>query len=1824
MRVQRGDGLRTGDVVPFAKDVHPEGGGGQAEVRPGTTRLALVTVGKLGSKEDLPFLLGYADDRSVVHRVYMMSLEDEKNPPREFRPGKDVTTEVRDVAVVAALVLCGQSREKIDEYGFFISRYDPQTSGKPLPPVGKRRWADDPLTIGDLGFIRDEDREAAHKKARAWLALQVKPDPEAEKLVKQLGSAVFAEREAAEKKLREMGLKAKGAVLAGLRSADPEVVKRCEAIRVHFRREEHWPRFAKLIGDDKPARDLYAKIMSQNRSAELIEAVSENPAKAAEHYFKRLDELNAQVPNPWSSVKEYVDLADVLGWLYLGTFADSGGTRQLSRTIRFQGSHVQWVDTSLTKLLDKSADPLATPIRKLFSRWMIERRDDDGQILGLGLALEYDLPGAVDAARTFLKLPGKDAQYVPNRGKALLVLVTHGTADDIPLLKTFADDTTACFTLWAVDPAQAPPAPAGRGRGLREVPPGGPTTQYRDIAVAAMLRIRGQNAQEFGWFARAKGVADAVMAVKGRGTIPKQAGYTADRIMFDSHAFNTDKERDAAHAKANAWLEKNGPAEPKSDPKVKKLVQQLGAPAFADREAAEKELLAMPAIAMPAVKAGLSDADPEIVARSKALLPRLMSAALAASDHPVWVRFKKVVGDDGDSRKLFLDMIADGRRAELLDKAEGDLPKAGEVYSAELKRMVLAVKQGYQQAEFRNRAFTGINLPDSGYPTRGEFGTLLFLGTYPATAKETYKHAGESNGVSHHNMFGFGLVRPGAGPRQTITPEIRRVFAAWLAIRADADIAAQGLWLATHHDMKESLPAARTAAANAKLDPKARGYAMLAVGHLGAKADLPILNAALADERVFHSTRYTDGKGGEKPVVVQVRDAALAATLHLHGQARRIRFSADPHVQGRRSECPEELLHGRVLRRRRPGRGSRQGEGVACRPAETSWKKEPAKPDPEVEKLVKQLGSPQFAEREDAEKKLKALGVKAKAAVKAGMADPDPEVAARSAAIWNAIRRDQLWPAFAAAAGGDPQARELFDKMMASPRATDAAEAALDNPTQADERYRTRTAELLRLAAGHSAVDADGAPSKPADRVTYGTPVPLGDVVGWLFLGTRQPGSGEWSKVTYDRWGSVGSREFPFLPEEDLKSAKPTQDAFASASGAALKKLTAAWLLRRREIDGLQVGLTVAVRFDIPEAIGLARAVLRGQPPAAEGLSTRAVAIVLVGRHGTAADLPLLARFTTDEQIHLSIGALRGERGARLTCQIRDAAVVSMCQLAGKNPAEFGFPPFPSSGKVGNMLLGPGPISIGFTTDAHRVAAFANAAAWIKSIEQQVDPEAVKLVKQLGAPAFADREAAEKKLLAMPKAAVAAVRAGMVDADPEIAARCKALLPKVMAAALSAADHPVWARFQKFVGDDAASRKLFMDMVVDGRRAELLDRAEADPAKAGDVYAAELSRMVIELRTGFAEAEVAARGFSGTLTPTRGIPTRGEFATLLFLGTYPATAKITFKQANDHDRFAHHGVFGFGLAGPGDRANPPPTPPEVRKLFAAWLLNRADPGILEHGLSLANYSDMKEVLPAARAAAANADLAPGARGFAMLVIGQLGVKADMTLLEQALTDDRVFQSTYSNRRPINTQVKDAALAAILHRHGQDPAEYGYSMLAEYRLKRDPDVLKKYHLLGFYDEDARKVTHTRAMAWLAEQANPTAKPATPPVTFDAAHPAWPRFKELTGDDAISRTLFAELTADPHREGVRRRRCRSKNSSVCLPGRGGPRPRRPRAANEAAGYWSAYAHVPAARPRVHPDGPSPAHGSRELPRYGSDRQGLPRRPRAGCGSRDRRRI
>lgn len=206
-----------------------------------------------------------------------------------------------------------------------------------------------------------------------------------------------------------------------------------------------------------------------------------------------------------------------------------------------------------------------------------------------------------------------------------------------------------------------------------------------------------------------------------------------------------------------------------------------------------------------------------------------------------------------------------------------------------------------------------------------------------------------------------------------------------------------------------------------------------------------------------------------------------------------------------------------------------------------------------------------------------------------------------------------------------------------------------------------------------------------------------------------------------------------------------------------------------------------------------------------------------------------------------------------------------------------------------------------------------------------------ELVRQLGAPDYADREAAGRALRRLGWLAEPAVRAATRSADPEVARRAVPHLAAIRAdgwAAFAAGrvdlPGPAWPAFATVAGDTPAARALFARAAADGRQDDL-DRAAADPAAAAELYAAAVDRLD-KVRRG---REAALPGARDDLRLLPDGPPAGPAVALLFLGTLPRSPDGPAPPDPAPGRFAR-----LADALPEAEADP------LTKLFAAWLARR--------------------------------------------------------------------------------------------------------------------------------------------------------------------------------------------------------------------------------------------------------------------------------------------
>jgi HEAT repeat protein len=333
---------------------------------------------------------------------------------------------------------------------------------------------------------------------------------------------------------------------------------------------------------------------------------------------------------------------------------------------------------------------------------------------------------------------------------------------------------------------------------------------------------------------------------------------------------------------------------------------------------------------------------------------------------------------------------------------------------------------------------------------------------------------------------------------------------------------------------------------------------------------------------------------------------------------------------------------------------------------------------------------------------------------------------------------------------------------------------------------------------------------------------------------------------------------------------------------------------------------------------------------------------------------------------------------------------------------------------------------------------------------------AAELVRQLGDPRFAVREAAGKKLVEMGAAAIPALAAGTKSADEEVRTRSAALLPQAEAvgwarradAFLADPDGkhelPLSNDWRKLVDkSDTGSRKLYADML----RAEgpLLEATSVSRRTGTDALAVRAKALLDTNRAKGAQVEVPAGAvaavlFAQTVLRNRAKPAGFERVEPLYLLANPATA-----------------------AALGDKE----IGPAFRRLVVGWIESRpAD----EHmsGLYFALLAHRRPFPEADPVLIRLATKHPSAqvRWVALESLSRSGTETATAKLTELLADTTTMYDNLGNQ-DAGHQVRDCALAALVGGKGKDPAGYGLDtfMSANFWFGGTADTVT-LHLRGF--------------------------------------------------------------------------------------------------------------------------------------------------------------
>jgi hypothetical protein len=347
---------------------------------------------------------------------------------------------------------------------------------------------------------------------------------------------------------------------------------------------------------------------------------------------------------------------------------------------------------------------------------------------------------------------------------------------------------------------------------------------------------------------------------------------------------------------------------------------------------------------------------------------------------------------------------------------------------------------------------------------------------------------------------------------------------------------------------------------------------------------------------------------------------------------------------------------------------------------------------------------------------------------------------------------------------------------------------------------------------------------------------------------------------------------------------------------------------------------------------------------------------------------------------------------------------------------------------------------------------------------------AADLIRQLGSGRFTVREAAAKQLLEMGRLARGALQVGQHDPDPEVADRCRRLLPQAAYADFQVRldafladkdgkqehDLPGWNRFQKLMGKDKEGRELFAEMLK--TNGELFVAMELDPKSFPEKYAGRCQQLT-------------ALMFAPQPGGVRAQPKPADLAAVFFLGAEPDAARA----------IRNNQLVGNLLGQPAFQntiRNGPAAEP-FKKLFLAWMEQRTDVNSVSNCLSMVQQLNIKEGVDFAARVMKNKEMHVYVRAQAVTILGKMGGKEQIAPLETLLDDETQVSNFNLNGQLGSAQMRDVALAMVIHLSGQKPQEFGFEFV-----KNHPGMIFSYHYLGFADDKERSAARKKWKEWAA--------------------------------------------------------------------------------------------------------------------------------------------
>lgn len=345
------------------------------------------------------------------------------------------------------------------------------------------------------------------------------------------------------------------------------------------------------------------------------------------------------------------------------------------------------------------------------------------------------------------------------------------------------------------------------------------------------------------------------------------------------------------------------------------------------------------------------------------------------------------------------------------------------------------------------------------------------------------------------------------------------------------------------------------------------------------------------------------------------------------------------------------------------------------------------------------------------------------------------------------------------------------------------------------------------------------------------------------------------------------------------------------------------------------------------------------------------------------------------------------------------------------------------------------------------------------------------LVELLASGKYRDRVRATRELERRGIAAKEALLAGAESRDAEVRQRCQKVLAVVLTRDFEArirafaADRegtsghglPGWERFRRLAPPTRQNRDLFASMLAAER--ELFVAQERGPEQVAlalearcDEINQEQHRHVFGEKSGVSLAMIVSLLFAA-----------GDERVAVSERTSALLGNFSYQESLQN-------ALGGG-----------PHVDLARRVLGQWVeRGEGGPGSFQN-LLLAMKHGLSEGLKPAEAMIRRGTAQPQIIVYAIQAVGRFGDARHIELLAPLLADESVAMTYQDADQKYQTEVRDVALAVLVHLSGQDYADYGFRRIVE-----QPDFLFNAGTIGFADPAERTAALEKWQAWMAEQ------------------------------------------------------------------------------------------------------------------------------------------